>query len=74
MGSPPPTRGRCWSRSWGRGGTQCRGGRRWCGHLLPFHYNQQIKLEIPNESIVNLDQLKHQVDLIKPLNIIKQDN
>jgi len=52
--------------------------------LLPFQYlideylnveiyNQQIKLEIPNESIVNLDQLKQKVDLIKPINDIKQD-
>ena len=52
--------------------------------LLPFQYlideylnveiyNQQIKLEIPNESIVNLNQLKEKVDLIKPINDIKQD-
>jgi hypothetical protein len=52
--------------------------------LLPFQYlideylnveiyNQQIKLDIPNESIVNLDQLKQKVDLIKPINDIKQD-
>ena len=34
-------------------------------------YNQQIKLDIPNESIVNLDQLKQKVDLIKPINDIK---